>query len=121
MLLNDFFKINDLILTDDELVSNISLLPEHAIFKGHFPGNPVTPGVVQMQIVKEILETHFEKKLQMESMSRCKFLNILSPKQTKELAIKINIRESEKVINVSASGTEKDLTFFKFNAIYQYQ
>ena len=77
MLRNDFFKINSLDFNGNELISNISLDSEHAIFEGHFPGNPVTPGVVQMQIVKEILEVYFEKKLQLETMGRCKFLNVL--------------------------------------------
>ncbi len=121
MLRNDFFKINDLDLSGNELHANISLKPDHSIFKGHFPGNPVTPGVVQMQMVKEILEVHFEKKLQLESMGRCKFLNILNPNDTKTLNVKIIIRESEGALSITAAGMENEITFFKFNAVYQYQ
>jgi 3-hydroxyacyl-[acyl-carrier-protein] dehydratase len=120
MLLNDFFKINTLSFDENELTSNISLNSEHAIFKGHFPENPVTPGVVQMQMVKELLEVYFEKKLSLKTMGRCKFLNVLSPNDTQKFDIKINIRESEAVLGVSAAGMKNEITFFKFNAVYQY-
>ena len=35
-------------------VARIRLLPECAIYQGHFPGNPVTPGVCQVGIVEEL-------------------------------------------------------------------
>ena len=56
MLLDDFFTIIDLEKTDESVISNIKIDPSHKIFEGHFPGNPITPGVVQVQLVKEILE-----------------------------------------------------------------
>ncbi len=121
MLRNDFFKINDLDLSGDELIASISIKPDHSIFEGHFPGNPVTPGVVQMQMVKEILEVHFEKKLQLKSMGRCKFLHVLNPVNTSDILVKINIRETEDDLGISAAGMKNEITFFKFNAVYQYQ
>ena len=121
MLRNDFFKINTIDVADNELFANISLKADHAIYKGHFPENPVTPGVVQMQIVKEILEVHFEKKLTLNSMGRCKFLRVLSPADASDVIIKLNIRETERELGISAAGMENEITFFKFNAVYQYQ
>jgi len=121
MLRNDFFKINSLNFNENELVSNISLNAKHAIFDGHFPENPVTPGVVQMQIVKEVLEVYFEKKLQMSTMGRCKFLNILSPLDTKNIDVKIKIRETDDELSISAAGVDNEISSFKFNATYQYR
>ena len=88
MLNNDFFKIIDLDLSGNELLANVALEPGHIIYKGHFPGNPVTPGVVQMQMVKEILEVFYNKKLQLKTMGRCKFLHILDPNDISDLAVK---------------------------------
>jgi len=121
MLHNDFFKINALDFDENEINANISLKHDHVIFDGHFPGNPVTPGVIQMQIVKEILEVYFEKKLQLQSMGRCKFLNVLSPIDTKKLDVKIKIKETESVLEIIAAGINEETTFFKFNATYRYR
>lgn len=52
MLLNDFFKITD-IKNADKYTISIEMNPKHDIYKGHFPGNPITPGVCLTQMVKE--------------------------------------------------------------------
>lgn len=119
MLINDFFKITDSTNAVGKLSSRIKLNAKHKIFGGHFPGNPVTPGVVQIQIVKEILENHFNKELALKTMSRCKFLRILNPNETPELFINLEISETEGVIKINAVGQEQENTFFKFSATYQ--
>ncbi len=119
MLVNDFFKITESNHTNGVLASRIKLNAKHTIYEGHFPGNPITPGVVQMQMVKEILEKHIGRELGMKTMSRCKFLKILNPNQTPELYINIEISEAEGVIKINAAGQEKEDTFFKFSATYQ--
>ena len=42
---------------------NIKLDPEHFIYKAHFPGEPITPGVCIMQIAKELLEEAEEDEM----------------------------------------------------------
>ncbi len=74
-----------------------------------------------MQIVKEILEAYFEKKLQLQTMGRCKFLHVLNPMDFADIDVKIKIRESEKVLGINALGAKGETTFFKFNATYLYQ
>lgn len=119
MLLNDFFDIIESTNVETKLISRIKLNAEHKIYGGHFPGNPVTPGVVQMQMVKEILEKHIGKELKLLTMSRCKFLKILSPVETPALFISIEISQADGVIKINTSGQEKENTFFKFSATYQ--
>lgn len=119
MLLNDFFKIKSSTNGEGKLISQIKLNAAHKIYGGHFPGNPVTPGVVQMQMVKEILENHFGKELKLKTMSRCKFLKILSPVETPTLFITIEISQAADVIKINTTGQEKENTFFKFSATYQ--
>ena len=63
MLINDFFKVLESNNTDNTLVSLVKINAQHTIFDGHFPNNPVTPGVVQLQMVKELLEQNLNKNL----------------------------------------------------------
>jgi len=118
MLLNDFFRIIELDASADTLVSTIRLNPEHSIFSGHFPNNPVTPGVVQLQIVKEILEDIHKKELHLETIAQCRFLKILNPETTPVIIVKINSSITDNLITVKASGAENENVFFKFNAVY---
>ncbi len=119
MLINDFFEIlesnNDTLST----VVKVKLNPQHAIFAGHFPDNPVTPGVVLIQMVKEVLEDVLSKKLKLLSMARCKFLKVLDPRETPEFIIKLEIKEEGALMKVNASGGEGEQLFFKLSAVYQ--
>ena len=119
MLLNSFFEIVESSASADKLISVIRINAGHEIFKGHFPGNPVTPGVVQIQMVKEILANHYQKDLKLKTMSRCKLLRILNPGETPLLHITMDISFENDLMKVHASGHEKENVYFKLNAVYQ--
>lgn len=120
MLLSSFFTIDNIEDTDKGFVSHITLNGAHEIYEGHFPQNPVTPGVIQLQLVKELLETKLNKSLTLNTMSRCKYLKVLDPRSTPNIQISIEFTASSTPENpsVSASGQHGDDVFFKFNATY---
>ena len=39
----------------DHLGATVRLLPESAVYRGHFPGYPITPGVCLVQIALELI------------------------------------------------------------------
>ena len=51
-------------------------------FQGHFPGNPVLPGVCQILAALVMLEKHTGKALHLTSVARARFLNTLGPDET---------------------------------------
>ena len=48
-------------------------------FVGHFPGNPITPGVCIVQLVTELLEWMTGRRLELRRVVNVKFLHVLSP------------------------------------------
>ena len=60
---------------------SIRLNPEHFIYKAHFPGEPITPGVCIMQISKELLEKSTGLPLEMDYVKNIKFLRVISPSE----------------------------------------
>jgi len=103
-LLDGFYKVNNLAVADNTAIANITINKDHDIFKGHFPGNPITPGVCMMQIIKEITEKIVKKKLFMQSGNNIKFMAIINPFKTPELELNIEIIETNggyKVKNIT--------------------
>lgn len=85
----------------------IHLNKDHDIFKGHFPGNPVTPGVCMMQIIKELTEEFTGSKLFLKTASNIKFMAIINPFETPDLKLQLDITEDGedvKVKNVTSFG-----------------
>lgn len=96
MLLQDFYSVDKInTISEGKYVALITLNKNHAIFKGHFPGNPVTPGVCMMQIIKEITESILKVSLTMVSTSNVKFMALINPEINAELMLDLEISENE--------------------------
>ena len=123
MLLNDFFKITTLKnATECELIAEIELNPNHKIYKGHFPGNPVVPGVVSVQMINEILSEHLKIKLMTSKARSIKFTSMINPKANPNLIFKINYSVTEdKNYKVIAQIFFEETVFLKFNGILSYE
>nr|WP_294859291.1 hypothetical protein [uncultured Fluviicola sp.] len=120
MILKDtFYKINALKFEENILEAEISINADHMIYEGHFPGNPVTPGVVQLELVKEILGTQFNKTVQLKSLATSKFLAVLNPVNTPEATFKITVTEQEdQSLKVSGQLSTTEAVCLKFSGIY---
>lgn len=96
MLLQDFYSVDKIdTISEGKYMASITLNKNHAIFKGHFPGNPVTPGVCMMQIIKEITESILKVPLTMVSTSNVKFMALINPEVNAELMLDLEISENE--------------------------
>jgi 3-hydroxyacyl-[acyl-carrier-protein] dehydratase len=96
MLLQDFYKIDTIdTVNEGKYLASITLNKDHAIFKGHFPGNPVTPGVCMMQIIKEITESILSTSLTMVSTTNVKFMALINPEVNAKLTLDLEISENE--------------------------
>jgi len=118
-LLDDLFSIISYEVFQESMMITIVLNAEHIIYLGHFPGFPVTPGVIQMQIVQELLEYQLKQKVQLQAMPDCKFLSILNPKETSHLKVNIKYRLVEGTYRVTARGESDDVLVFKLQADYR--
>ena len=119
-LIDDLFVVIESSATDTGFSTTLELNPGHIIYSGHFPGHPVTPGVIQMQIVHELLENHLGKNLKLITVGQCKFLKILNPNLTSGIVIHIELKEIDDLINIKARGENGTDIFFKLNSVYQF-
>jgi len=120
MLLNDFYTLLSIDTNaDGHYTATIKLNAAHNIFKGHFPGNPVTPGVCMMQIIKEITQQAMDAKLTMQSASNVKFTALINPEINPDLRLELEINETEDgIIKVKNTSYFNETVALKLNCIY---
>lgn len=119
-ILTDFYTLENYQKTDDgNFSANIKLNENHEIFKGHFPGNPVTPGVCMMQIVKELTEEFTGKKLFLKSASNVKFMAIINPFETPDLQLQLTVSETEEEVKVKNTTSFGETIALKLSATYK--
>lgn len=84
----------------------VVLNPLHPLYSGHFPQQPVVPGVCLLQMMKECLEKIYRKPLQYRQIASCKFLSAINPNETPELTFAFSIKSHEAdELHVQAEGT----------------
>lgn len=121
MLLKDFYKITSRKASPDQKSHTIGIVVNnnHEIFKGHFPNNPIMPGVCMMQIIKEISEDIIGVKLFMNKCSNVKFKAIINPDINSELILNLTILEENEHIIVKNSTQFGDTIALILTAYYQ--
>lgn len=119
-ILTDFYTLENYQKNDDgNFSANIKLNENHEIFKGHFPGNPVTPGVCMMQIVKELTEEFTGKKLFLKSASNVKFMAIINPYETPNLQLQLTVSETDEEVKVKNTTSFGETIALKLSATYK--
>lgn len=119
MLLNNFFDILEESQTGEEgLVTKVKFRKDHPIFKGHFPSNPVVPGVCLIQIIKELVEKNQNKDLRLTRADNVKFLNMVNPEETDTASFELTIKQSENIV-VKANLISEGKVFLKFSGTFE--
>lgn len=91
--LNNLFSVNQLQRDSNAIHAEIALLADSVIYRAHFPGQPVTPGVCIIQIAVELASVSLERKLIMTGVRNAKFLNIIDPLATPVVLYDIAVAE----------------------------
>lgn len=120
MLKDSLYLIADLKNTGQAISAAITLYPEHKIFKGHYPGQPVLPGACMLQILKDVLETALSAKLMMVHTTQLKFLAMVDPRQNTALRIETSYQFADDEMRVKASVFSDNVINFKFTGNFKY-
>ena len=89
------------------------LHPEAPVFKAHFPGFPVLPGVLTLKMVVDAINASqffSTQTLTMQSIGNAKYLAVVNPQETQEVEISVALK---------AEKNADELTVFQFKATVQ--
>lgn len=120
MLKNKLYIISKLLLIEaNKYEIEILIDPNHAVFEGHFPGQPILPGVCLIEIIREILIDINQQTVQLAQAHNIKFLKVVDPRVDPNLKIKLEHFEIGRKRLVNAASFLKDgSTNFKLKAEY---
>lgn len=120
MLLKEFYRVTGIENKEEGTYSaSVFLNKDHDVFKGHFPGNPVTPGVCMMQIIKELCEEILDEKLMLKTASNVKFMALINPEINPDLRLELSISSNEEgEIKVKNTTYFEDTVALKLSNTY---
>ncbi|WP_264535733.1 3-hydroxyacyl-ACP dehydratase [Flavobacterium sp. N1736] len=121
MVLKDFYKVlSEEKITDSKYTITILVNEKHDVFKGHFPGNPIMPGVCMIQIIKELTEKITQSTLMIQTLSNVKFMALINPEATPELRLELDIVTTEDdLVKVKNTTYFNDTVALKLSNVYK--
>lgn len=90
---------------DDSLLVRLEITEDLDCFRGHFPGLPVLPGVVQLHWAVEIAREYFGFSEAVGDIKRLKFKSIVSPPTVVELEVTRTGEDEARFVFSSADTT----------------
>ncbi|NHF60557.1 3-hydroxyacyl-ACP dehydratase [Flavobacteriaceae bacterium TP-CH-4] len=119
MLIKGLYSIVSFEQEVQKILVSVKLHKEHAVFKGHFPGNPVMPGVCMIQMIKELTEKATGKELFLSVASNIKFMAIINPEKNDTIQLILDTSEEEDFVKVKSSVSFEDTLALKLSATFK--
>jgi 3-hydroxyacyl-[acyl-carrier-protein] dehydratase len=95
-------------------VFRVMLNAEHAVFGGHFPDNPILPGVCSLMIVRECAWQTAGVRLRYVAVKESKFLSAITPDA--DLTVKLKLSEEENTYSLNATISSGETIMLKLKA-----
>jgi 3-hydroxyacyl-[acyl-carrier-protein] dehydratase len=119
MLIEELYNIQSFREDDGSVAASVKLNKGHEVFKGHFPGNPIMPGVCMIQLIKELTERALDRELFLSVVSNVKFMAIINPEKNDTVQVVLTISEEEETVKVKNTVSFDDTLALKLNATFK--
>ena len=77
----------------DELLAKAGAPPDSPWFSGHFPGEPILPGIAQIAMVLETIQQSVDRELRIAGLKRVRFKQVIQPGD--EITIRVTPRNAD--------------------------
>ena len=119
MLQGTLYNIIETIRTDSGCKCWLKLHSECNIYQGHFPNNPITPGVIMIAIAREIIELQLNNSLELIAAPSIKYISVLSPIQHPEIEYNIEYSFEESQCKAKVVISNNDVQFTRMTLVFK--
>lgn len=100
----------------------IAILPDCNVYAGHFPGDPVCPGVCNIETIKECAMRLTGKVLRIKTIKQCRLTAIASPTICPEVDIILTATPTDDVTyTVVATIKDARQTYMEYKGTMECQ
>jgi 3-hydroxyacyl-[acyl-carrier-protein] dehydratase len=114
LLLNNLYTIHSLKESENQILAHVELIADHAIFKGHFPGQPVLPGVCMMEMIAEVTGEYLNRPFRISGAPLIKFLLMIDPRKNPMIVLEIKYQSAPMHTSTSGKIFSGAQVFMKF-------
>ena len=118
-ILKDLFTILNVDENDGTIQAEVAINKDSDIYKAHFPGDPITPGVCQMHLIKDVLSSAYpNKNFKLKNSKQTKFTEVLRPTEHTQIQVNIQVNEKDEQFHINAQVYNAEKVFLKAKLTY---
>ena len=111
---NRFYKILSEERQEASATYKVAILPDCNVYDGHFPGNPVCPGVCNIETIKECAMRLTGKDLRIRNIKQCRLTAIATPTVCPVVTITVNAVPKDDAFLVTANIADDKQLYMDF-------
>ena len=95
-MIDNYYSVLSCTTTDHRTgVVSVHLNAGCCVYEGHFPGNPVSPGVCNINMIRECAELISQCKLRIVRVKQCRLTTLVTPLTHPQIDVTIDLQEQE--------------------------
>lgn len=119
MILGTFYTINEFVHEGEHIEAVCMINPKDDVFQGHFPGQPVVPGMYLLQLSKELIEQALGLRLFMHEAKEMKFSRLIQCAHETSIRLLIDYQEVEQTWSCKTQVMQGDELCSKMQCSYK--
>lgn len=109
-----YYHVEDCRSEGGHAVFAIELLPDCDVYAGHFPGNPVCPGVCHIEMLRECVVRLTGKNLFISSIRQCRLTSVATPSACRQVELTVDLKDIPGGVTVEARLTSMGKTYMEY-------
>jgi len=104
-------------MTENTVHTSVTITEDNQWFAGHFPENPILPGIAQLQYIIELISEQCDADLQLTGFSRVKFRKIIKPGDLLNIEVTATDKKNQYMFQIMSDN--KDVCSGKMSFIHK--
>jgi 3-hydroxyacyl-[acyl-carrier-protein] dehydratase len=93
-------------MKEDEIFGSETIAEDSPWFSGHFPNDPILPGIAQLKMVLDLIAKSSSGSLCMTGLSRIKFRKIIKPEQRLDIHVTPGKKEDQYIFKITSGNDD---------------
>jgi len=92
-------------MEEGKMATSVTVAAHSPWFSGHFPNDPILPGIAQLKMVADLISASGKGNLRMTGVSRVKFRKIVRPEELLDIHVTCGNKKDQYNFKIT-SGNE---------------
>lgn len=115
--LQGFYSVTAVRQDDTVAEVEVRISPDHPVYGGHFPDQPVAPGAALTQMVLDEAERLLGGGRSLAVARQIKFLAVIDPRVVGTILLRYQFVHQDDGVQFTCAGSDASTVYFKINGI----